>query len=108
MSARLPHFLYELRGWLIYTKLRLLYALRDPYDLEGKVPVDWEVYRYGKCESVGSIFKTTGDMALPYCHAHAGTSALVRTSYVDGSCLYPDMDRRQVAITYHDDTRELL
>jgi hypothetical protein len=96
-------FLYEIRGWWIYFGLRFDYVFRDPYDLDAKVPVDWEVFHWDKCDEPGSIFKTTGDMALPYCLRNRGS---IRTDYNDGSCFYPF--QHEVVITYHDGSRRMI
>lgn len=53
-------------------------------------------------DTAGSIFKSSGDMAITYCLAHEN---VIRGSYTDGNSLYPKMG--DTVVTYEDGSREI-
>ena len=62
-----------------------------------------DVFRYVDADKLGSIFHTTGDMAIGYCRAYEGA---LRVNYGDGSCLYPQ--EGDIVITLHDGRRRIV
>lgn len=62
-----------------------------------------DVFAHRKVDQQGEIFFSSGDMAVPFCHAHKHG---IRGSYTDGSCLYPR--EGDTVVTYKDGHRELI